>query len=291
MCTESLKPPPRPFIRASPPHLPPDPRFVCEISILYSAEGGFELPQRTFDALVKIAHYYNYNASGTPPWSAPDPCKNSWRRGGGGARGTAVGGGLGGQRPSFKASLERGTTPFLKEGTESFARENDGSDDDMRVVPSDRGRVRTADSWSSVATVDDQEKSSTPSDSAAAGTTGGLQEGGSEGGGGGSGGDVSAGGGTTNQQPTKPKKEPQKQPIGDDWYTEGGLRPNNLAQQNGSSSRNKPGGGCWGESAWSKTAREITRVWVRAVGSLCCPSHSELWPQLLDVGIIGALNT
>ena len=38
-------------------------RFLCEMCILYSAEGGFELPQRTFEALVRVAHYYNYNAS------------------------------------------------------------------------------------------------------------------------------------------------------------------------------------------------------------------------------------
>lgn len=88
--------------------------------------------------------------------------------------------------------------------------------------------------------------------------------------------------------------ESQQQPIGDDWYSEGGGRPSNLARRNsgdGSSSAKQQGGGDDFECAWSRTAREITRLWVRAVGSLCCPSHSEHWPQLIDVGILGALNT
>ena len=41
---------------------------------------------------------------------------------------------------------------------------------------------------------------------------------------------------------------------------------------------------------WASRARELTRLWVRAVGSLCCPSHSELWVPMIDAGMIGALN-
>lgn len=87
--------------------------------------------------------------------------------------------------------------------------------------------------------------------------------------------------GSATQHSATPKKEEhqhqfqaQQQPVGDDWYTEGGAR-----------------GAGEVEDAGSRTAREITRLWVRAVGWLCCPSHSELWPHMIDVGIIGALNT
>lgn len=37
------------------------------------------------------------------------------------------------------------------------------------------------------------------------------------------------------------------------------------------------------------TARELMQLWVRAVGSLCEPSHSDLWPLMIDAGIFGAL--
>lgn len=39
------------------------------------------------------------------------------------------------------------------------------------------------------------------------------------------------------------------------------------------------------------TVRELMQLWVRAVGSLCKPSHSDLWPLMIDAGIFGALFT
>lgn len=273
------------------------------MSILYSAEGGFELPQRTFDALVKIAHYYNYNASATPAASAGDTWKTI-NRGGSGGRGR--GGGLGNdlKEDPAAATFRRETLPSRESMSSSVDHNNDAA---VRSAP--------ADSFSSAAA----DKVRSPS-GAAGGCAGSATEPtateavaeaavaaetvavvateaaawGFEGG---------DGAGATQQQSTEaPRNEPQQkqqqQPVGDDWYTEGGERSDTLAHRNINNDHGSSGGGGGGggknggtEDAWSRTAREITRLWVRAVGSLCCPSHSELWPHLIDVGILGALNT
>lgn len=115
----------------------------------------------------------------------------------------------------------------------------------------------------------------------AAGGGGGSSPRLSEGGGDGSGGD-------TTQQKTASHKTRQ-QPVGDDWYTEGAGRQHNPVYRHGNNKQGSGGGA--GEDAWSRTAREITRLWVRAVGWLCSPSHSNLWPHMIDVGILGAINT
>lgn len=76
---------------------------------------------------------------------------------------------------------------------------------------------------------------------------------------------------------------------GDDRHvveTQPGVRPtvqgNNIATGVGGGGRRGP--------EWASKVRELTRLWVRAVGSLCCPSHSELWAPMIDAGMIGALN-
>lgn len=76
---------------------------------------------------------------------------------------------------------------------------------------------------------------------------------------------------------------------GDDRHvveTQPDVRPtvqgNNIATGVGGGGRRGP--------EWASTVRELTRLWVRAVGSLCCPSHSELWVPMIDAGMIGALN-
>lgn len=277
------------------------------MSILYSAEGGFELPQRTFDALVKIAHYYNCT-SATLAAAASDPWKATAAREGGLGRDWGGGEGLE-DEPSTKesttTSLVGGRPTPRVGGNGSLAGENDASDDGVALV-ADRGNAPTdnpADSFSPGPADNDQVKQQSSSPGRAGGSTesatdaavaaaastrtevsGGGEQGGSEGG----------GGAGTAQQRTAPRKEKQQQPVGDDWYTEGGGRPSSLARRNsddGSSGAKQQGGEGGGEDAWSRTAREITRLWVRAVGSLCTPSHSELWPHLLEVGIFGALNT
>eukprot|EP00903_Cladosiphon_okamuranus_P019404 g17841.t1 len=242
-------------------------RFVCEMSILYAAEGGFELPQRTFDALVKIAHYYNYNASATLATAASNPWKTTRRgeRGLGGGRGG--GGGLE-DKPSGKEST---TTPLVggrptprTMDNNSHVGQSGANDEDVAVVP-DRGNAPS-----------DRAIERAGSTESTTDTTATV---------------VAA---TASPHRIETLEELHQQPVGDDWYTVGGGQPSSLVQQSGddvgSSARQHGGEGC-DEDAWSKTAREITRLWVRAVGSLCCPSHSELWPQLLDVGILGALNT
>lgn len=268
-------------------------RFVCEMSILYSAEGGFELPQRTFDALVKIAHYYSYNASATLAAAASDP----WKIAAMGERGLGRGAGGLGDEPavleSTTTTFSVGGRPTLRMGgNSSLVTENGGSDDSVAVVVK-RGNapIDGPTDSSSVAADDDRVEHRSSSHGRAGRSTesamdktaasaaavpastrtdssGGPQQTGSEG-----------GSADTPQQRAAPRNEVEQQPVGDDWYTEGGGRPGSRTRRQG------------GEDAWSRTAREITRLWVRAVGSLCCPSHSELWPHLIDVGILGALNT
>lgn len=242
------------------------PRFVCEMSILYSAEGGFELPQRTFDALIKIAHYYNYHASATLAAAASSPWKTTapGERGLGGV-GEGVGG-LGDEPSSNGSTTTRlvGERPTLRTGgNNSLVWENGANDEDVAVVP-DTGN--------------------TPSDSAMefAGSTESTTD------------PAAAAAAAASPDRTELLGGLHQQPVGDNWYTEGGGRPSNLVRRSGddggSSAKQQGGEGC-DEDAWSRTAREITRLWVRAVGSLCCPSHSEHWPHLIDVGILGALNT
>lgn len=272
------------------------------MSILYSAEGGFELPQRTFGALVKIAHYYNYNASATLAAAASDPWKATATGEGGAGGGDGSGGGSRDEasiKRSITASLAGGRPPRVGDNS-PLAGENDANGGGAVVVP-DRSKAPTGSPTGSLSpgaadndrvkhrpaspralrqSVTNAAAAATAAASARTELSGGLQQG--------------RVGGDNAQQRAGPRKEPQQQPVGDDWYTEGGGRPGSLPQRSsddGSSGAKQLGGEDGGEDAWSRTAREITRLWVRAVGSLCRPSHSELWPLLIDVGIIGALNT
>lgn len=254
------------------------------MSILYSAEGGFELPQRTFDALVKIAHYYNYNASATLAAAASGPWKTAATREGGVGRGGGGGGGLE-DDPSFQesptTSLVGGRPMQRVGGNTTLVGENGANDDGVPVVP-DRGNAPTdssaTDAFSPSAADNEraQHRPSSPGRARESAEPAAAAAAAAE--------SVAAANTRTEVLGDLRQQQQQQQPVGDDWYTEGGGRPS------GSSSKQQVGEG-GGEDAWSRTAREITRLWVRAVGSLCCPSHSEHWPHLIDVGILGALNT
>ncbi|CAM9232465.1 unnamed protein product, partial [Ectocarpus sp. 13 AM-2016] len=277
-------------------------RFLCDLCILFSTEGGFDLPQRTFDALVKIAHYYNYNASSTPA-AAASTQSHHWRIGEGGGSGGEVGGGV-----AASASVGEKQPQGMDGNTSPKAARKDSKD--SGAVMSEGGLASTdnlADSLSMsppTGTAGHEENQRSPSspgrahgskrssleataapapteEEAAGGGGGGSSPRLSEGGGDGSGGDMT--------QQTKASRKTRQESVGDDWYTEGAVRPHNQAYRHGNNKQGVEGGG--GEDAWSRTAREITRMWVRAVGWLCSPSHSNLWPHMIEVGILGAINT
>lgn len=274
-------------------------RFLCEISVLYAAEGGFELPQRTFEALVKIAHYYNYNASA--------PTSDAWGEE---------------EENSTTTTASAGFSPNNSRAGNCHAFNSNNETHGARGRPDSPGGNHRAP-----LSLDEQPRGSTSSVASSAtaaaaaaaaaetvGKGGGLLSGDTIGGEGGDA-DISCSNPTTRasskarssrgssgthrsratsamdvgmysrlqQPPSVPSTSSSKKTvIGDDWYVEG--RPD---------ARHRHGNALGGRSgaAWAATARELTRLWVRAVGSLCCPSHSDLWAPMIDAGILGALNT
>ncbi|CAM9498965.1 unnamed protein product, partial [Scytosiphon promiscuus] len=246
-------------------------RFLCEVSILYSAEGGFELPQRTLEALVKIAHFYNYKAAATS-----EPWKSSTTLMPGGTSGSGAGEGF----PLKEANDSRAVRGY-----------DESPGHPTSDVGKDRSGARTGSppesSASAVAADDERNRQESspregrgPSGSAAdgavpaAGATATTEAGEAEDEG------ATRPSATPRTKPQDDHHQAQQPPVGDDWYTGAGERFSNSPTQLAGI-----------QDAWSKTAREITRLWVRAIGWLCCPSHSELWPHMIDVGVIGALNT
>lgn len=238
---------------------------------------------------MKIAHYYNYNASATPA-AAASTQSNPWRIGEGGGSGGEVGGGV-----AASASIGEDQPQEVDSNISPKAAGKDNKD--SAVVMSERGRASTdnfADSLSispTAGTADHEENQRSPSSpvrahdskrssleaTAAPAPTEEAAGGGGDG-----------GGGDTTQQ-TAASHKTRQQSVGDDWYTEGAGRTHNPAYRHGNNKQGGGGGG--GEDAWWRTAREITRLWVRAVGWLCSPSHSNLWPHMIEVGILGAINT
>lgn len=220
-------------------------RFLCKISVLYAVEGGFELPQRTFEALVKIAHYYNYNVSVTEEMDAP-----------GGEPLDGIASATSAAAAATAARMKSGTVLDASDasngndvGTGDFA---DGRADTSPATcpPSKRNAPRASSVGSRLPGLDQEE------------------------------------GTVKNRQPSPLPSKPIDDSGaagggGDDWYVEG--RPSTRVSQSHLPGR---GGG-----AWAATARELTRLWARAVGALCCPPHADLWPLMIDTGMLGALNT
>lgn len=289
-------------------------RFLCEMSVLYAAEGGFELPQRTFEALVKIAHYYNHNAfapsqttsnttkGGTSCTGVDElPCPLAEGVGGGGANSCVRDGKSDDnsvslrEHPSGKAarsasgsaqlsSLARGihseTAAVMVEADVGVDekpesgermcgnRNSHGGDAAIHYGDTDRDTG-----------YQDQVSDVLATSPIAVPPSLGL-----------GGGDNNASG--QQQVPTTVASRRRQEggncvaggsDGGDDWYETGRL-----------SMRNRQGGpwadGRVGE-AWLSKSRELTRLWVRAVGSLCSPSQSGFWPLMIEAGILGALNT
>lgn len=73
-----------------------------------------------------------------------------------------------------------------------------------------------------------------------------------------------------------------------DWFGEGkGSRTSGKSHRDGSAN--------WAErrqvaaERFEERQREMTMLWSRAVGALCSPPHKDLWPLMIDAGILGAL--
>lgn len=82
--------------------------------------------------------------------------------------------------------------------------------------------------------------------------------------------------------------------VGDDWCV-GGKSNDGVAVPEDKAKR--PGGISDAAAQRQRQAAarederriELTRQWTRALGALCSPAHKDLWPQMIDAGILGAL--
>lgn len=301
---------------ASPPAVPHGCRFVCEICVLYAAEGGFELPQRTFEALVKIAHHYNHAIWPTALVGATAINSGS----------TAVCASLesttmnvsGSSQSEFRAGHERkggitdekrggGQQPGspLRNATEG---RNEGA---ITQEILQQQRITTPSSSTPPFGGDDEEGAGERPGSSAisnAGTDGshgrlgddGLKE-------------LGKNSKSNSRQQcsinslcgsaletgkhalklSSPRDQDDHGVIEDD-----GLEGENNKNGATANKLNIGFSGAVGGRQRQATAlgarndkvrREQTTLWTRAVGALCSPSHKDLWLPMIDAGILGAL--
>lgn len=235
-------------------------RFLCEICILYSAEGGFELPPRTFEGLVKIVQYYNYNPSASTA-SAIWPDK--------GGIGCASTTDSSNELPVHRQRKDcHQTTNVLGTwGEAPMASKSDSPLIDAQPTGISGGTVHNYNEDVKHSKDSDADSGISKSRSTKSGRSQFKSK---------------------NASPTRPRLRRES--------SKAGIEPQQIPgvpSSPQSSKKHHDGNDLHGDQGHHApclaTARELMQLWVRAVGSLCKPSHSDLWPLMIDAGIFGAL--
>lgn len=82
--------------------------------------------------------------------------------------------------------------------------------------------------------------------------------------------------------------------VGDDWCAGGKSSDGVTVSEN----KTKRPGGISDAAAqrqrqaaarYDERRTKLTRQWTKALGALCSPAHKDLWPSMIDAGILGAL--
>lgn len=257
--------------------------------MLYAAEGGFELPQRSLEALVKIAHYYNYStlALMVTTTDADHSQMESQGDGGNFTIPTPLAGTSPGNSGPYSCHDNNNNSNNKSDGGGGLIDKSDGHHQASTGSATEAARESTAEAVLDVLNTDsscgDDTKNRYPKKLVVSADIRSPHESGNVG----PGKQLSEMQGGNSDRPHQPPlvsplRRSKTKPVVDDWYAEGRV-------SRGSKQTNPPEGGDM--LAQIATAREITRQWVLAVGSLCSPLHSDLWTLMIDAGIIGALNT
>lgn len=94
--------------------------------------------------------------------------------------------------------------------------------------------------------------------------------------------------------PSSPRTQDGHGVVADDWFVGGHNSDSAVADKLGNPGCSDAAGRRQRQVAAvaarnDERRREQTRLWTRAVGALCSPSHKDLWPVMIDAGILGAL--